>query len=131
MLIMVTVSVLSVFRAVFSSIFSIVNFSSLTSAFSAGVAGQVVATARAADHIAGRSGDALGALIGVLAQYLLTLGFRFVTAVEGSVISSTRILLAALLGPLLLGEPSLGMLGLSGALLIFFSNVYLAWRKIS
>lgn len=68
-------------------------------------------------------------IVGVGGQYLITYGFRFVTAVEGSVISSTRILLAALLGPLLLSEPALSLVGWGGALLIFIANVGLALRK--
>lgn len=66
---------------------------------------------------------------GVLGQYLLTFGFLYVTAVEGSIISSTRILLAALLGPLLVADPQLGMSGWIGALLIFGANVALAVKK--
>jgi drug/metabolite transporter (DMT)-like permease len=42
----------------------------------------------------------LCSFFGICGQYLLTVGFRFITAVEGSIISSSRILLAALLGPL-------------------------------
>ena len=68
---------------------------------------------------------------GVLGQYFLTYGFRFVTAVEGSIISSTRILLAALLGSVLLADPPLTTLGWLGAFLIFFANVSLAIRKTS
>jgi len=66
---------------------------------------------------------------GVLGQYLMTYGFRFVTAVEGSVISSSRILLAALLGPLLAADPPLAFAGWCGAFLIFGANVALALRK--
>ncbi|PIE72626.1 MAG: EamA family transporter [Deltaproteobacteria bacterium] len=66
---------------------------------------------------------------GVLGQYLLTYGFFFVTAVEGSVISSSRILLAALLGPLLAAEPSLTLSGWLGAFFIFSANVGLAVRR--
>lgn len=66
---------------------------------------------------------------GVAGQFLITLGFRYVTAVEGSIISSTRILLAALLGPWLASEPSLTMSGWLGALLIFGANVVFAIRK--
>jgi len=66
---------------------------------------------------------------GIAGQFLITLGFRYVTAVEGGVISSTRILLAALLGPWLAAEPALGPLGWLGALLIFGANVVLAVRK--
>ena len=66
---------------------------------------------------------------GIVGQFLITLGFRYVTAVEGGVISSTRILLAALLGPWLAAEPFLGPSGWVGALLIFGANVVLAVRK--
>ena len=66
---------------------------------------------------------------GVLGQYLITFGFLYVTAVEGSIISSSRILLAALLGPVLVADPSLTVLGWCGALLIFSANALLALRK--
>ena len=66
---------------------------------------------------------------GIVGQFLITLGFRYVTAVEGSVISSTRILFAALLGPVLASEPLLEPLGWIGAVLLFGSNVVLAIRK--
>jgi drug/metabolite transporter (DMT)-like permease len=68
-------------------------------------------------------------LFGVGGQYLLTYGFRFVTAVEGSIITSTRILLAALLGPLVVADPWLTPSGWIGALLLFTANVALALRK--
>ena len=51
------------------------------------------------------------------------------TAVEGGIISSTRILLAALLGSFLVSEPALTVAGWLGALLIFGANVVLAARK--
>ena len=66
---------------------------------------------------------------GVLGQYLITYGFLYVTAVEGSIISSSRILLAALLGPILVAGPSLTISGWCGALLIFSANTALALRK--
>ena len=65
---------------------------------------------------------------GVLGQYLLTYGFLYVTAVNGSIISSSRILLAALLGPLLVADPQLTIGGWCGALLIFTANAVLALR---
>lgn len=68
-------------------------------------------------------------LPGVIGQYLLTYGFRFVTAVEGSIISSSRILIAALLGPIIIGEAMISTIGWFGALCIFISNVGLALRK--
>lgn len=66
---------------------------------------------------------------GVLGQYLLTYGFLFVTAVEGSILSSSRILMAALLGPLLVADPVLTVTGWFGAFLIFSANASLALRK--
>lgn len=72
---------------------------------------------------------ALCSLFGVGGQYLLTYGFRFVTAVEGSIITSTRILLAALLGPFVVADPWLTPSGWVGALLLFAANVILALHK--
>lgn len=66
---------------------------------------------------------------GVLGQYLITYGFLYVTAVEGSIISSGRILLAALLGPILAADPALTLTGWCGAVLIFAANVALALRR--
>jgi len=66
---------------------------------------------------------------GVLGQYLLTYGFLFVTVVEGSIISSSRILLAAILGPLIVSDPPLAVSGWIGALLIFGADSALAWRR--
>ena len=66
---------------------------------------------------------------GICGQYLLTLGFRYVTAVEGGIISSTRILLAAILGPYIAMDPPLSLSGWIGAILIFGANIYLAIRK--
>ncbi|WP_228721458.1 DMT family transporter [Desulfosediminicola ganghwensis] len=71
----------------------------------------------------------LCSLAGVLGQYLLTYGFLFVTAVEGSIVSSSRVLIAAVMGPLLVGDPSLTGAGWLGALLIFGSNSLVALRK--
>lgn len=66
---------------------------------------------------------------GVLGQYLLTFGFRFVTALEGSIISSSRILFAAFLGPLVAADSALSWTGWVGAVLIFVANVGLAFHK--
>jgi drug/metabolite transporter (DMT)-like permease len=68
-------------------------------------------------------------LFGVGGQYLLTYGFRFVTAVEGSIITSSRILLAAILGPVIVADPALTVSGWIGAVLIFAANVVLATRR--
>ncbi|MCG8529922.1 MAG: DMT family transporter, partial [Desulfovibrionales bacterium] len=45
--------------------------------------------------------------IAIVGQYLLTMGFSHVTAIEGGIISSTRILLAAILGPFIALDPAL------------------------
>ncbi|MCF8044223.1 MAG: DMT family transporter [Desulfarculaceae bacterium] len=66
----------------------------------------------------------------VAGQYFITLGFKFVTSVEGGIISSTRILLAAVLGPYLTSDPALSAAGWAGAFLIFAGNVYLTLRKV-
>ena len=66
--------------------------------------------------------------LSILGQVTITFGFRFVTAVEGSIISSSRILMAALLGPVIAAEPILTLTGWVGAILIFGGNVYLALR---
>ncbi len=69
------------------------------------------------------------ASLGICGQYLLTIGFRYVTAVEGAIISSSRILMAALLSPFLVGDPPLTLYGWAGAILIFGANLWLAFRK--
>jgi drug/metabolite transporter (DMT)-like permease len=71
----------------------------------------------------------LCAASGVAGQFLLTIGFRHVTAVDGSIISSMRILLAALLGPFVVGELPLNAAGWVGALLLFGANAVLAVRR--
>lgn len=67
--------------------------------------------------------------IAITGQYLLTIGFKYVTAIEGGIISSTRILLAAILGPFIAMDPSLSLSGWAGAFLIFAGNVFLTMRK--
>jgi drug/metabolite transporter (DMT)-like permease len=67
--------------------------------------------------------------VAIAGQYLLTVGFKYVSALEGGIISSTRILLAAMLGPFIAMDPSLSLSGWIGAFLIFVANVYLAARK--
>ncbi len=69
------------------------------------------------------------ALFSITGQYLITIGFKYVTAIEGGIISSTRILLAAILGPFIVFDPALSFFGWIGALLIFGGNIYLTLRK--
>jgi drug/metabolite transporter (DMT)-like permease len=68
-------------------------------------------------------------LFGTAGQYLLTLGFKYVTAVEGSIISSSRILMASVFGPWVAMDPPLSIAGWIGALMLFLANVVLAVRK--
>ena len=70
----------------------------------------------------------LCAAAGIAGQFLITIGFRYITAVEGSIISSMRILLAALLGPVMTGEGPLSATGWIGAVLLFGVNAALAVR---
>ena len=67
-------------------------------------------------------------ICGVAGQFLITVGFRFITAVEGGIISSMRIFIAALLGPFIVGEAPLNTAGWIGALLLFAANAILAVR---
>ena len=69
------------------------------------------------------------AAMGIAGQYLITLGFRYVSAVEGSIISSTRILIASLLGPLITADPALALTGWLGGFLILGANIYFILRK--
>lgn len=65
----------------------------------------------------------------IIGQYCITFGYRYVTAVEGGIISSSRILLAATMGPFIAADPFLDIRGWLGAGLIFMVNAALAWRK--
>jgi drug/metabolite transporter (DMT)-like permease len=73
----------------------------------------------------------LGATMAITGQYLLTMGFRYVTPVKGGVLSSTRILIAAFLGPYITSDPSLKLSGWLGAILILGTNLYFILRKSS
>jgi drug/metabolite transporter (DMT)-like permease len=73
----------------------------------------------------------LCASMGVMGQYLITLGFRYVSPVKGGIISLFRILLAAMLGPYITSDPMLTFSGWIGALLIFGTNIYFIVRKSS
>jgi drug/metabolite transporter (DMT)-like permease len=67
--------------------------------------------------------------LGVIGQYFLTLGYRHVTAMQGGVLSLSRILYAALLGRFLTSDPPLALSGWIGALLILGANLYFIVRK--
>ncbi len=67
--------------------------------------------------------------LAIIGQYCITFGYRYVTAVEGGIIASSRILLAAALGPFIAGDPWLTSWGWLGAAIIFSVNAFLAWRK--
>lgn len=65
----------------------------------------------------------------IAGQYCITFGYRYVTAVEGGIISSSRILLAAVLGPFIAADPALLLKGWFGAAIIMGVNILLAVRK--
>lgn len=71
----------------------------------------------------------LSSCFAIVGQYCITFGYRYVTAVEGGIISSSRILLAATLGPFIAADPYMDLRGWLGAGLIFMVNAALAWRK--
>lgn len=73
----------------------------------------------------------LGATMAIAGQYLLTMGFRYVTPVKGGVLSSTRILIAAFLGPYITSDPPLRLSGWIGTVLILGTNLYFIVRKSS
>ncbi len=67
--------------------------------------------------------------LAIIGQYCITFGYRYITAVEGGIIASSRILVAATLGPYIAGDPWLTLWGWMGAAIIFSVNAFLAWRK--
>lgn len=67
----------------------------------------------------------LSGLSGVFGQAALTYGFRFVSAVEGSILSSTRLIFAVMIGYVFL-QKEVTMYNLSGAFLIMAANFILA-----
>lgn len=70
-----------------------------------------------------------GATSAITGQYLLTMGFKYVTAVKGGILSSFRILVSAVLGPLITSDPALTISGWIGALIILGTNIYFISRK--
>ena len=64
-----------------------------------------------------------------MAQLLLTYGARFVSAVESGILSSSRIIIAVILGPLIAYEAPMSTRGIIGALMVFGANVFLAYKK--
>lgn len=68
------------------------------------------------------------ASFGLLGQWAITYGFRYVTAVHGSILSATRILIALFLGWFFWRQP-FHWANFAGALLIFFANILLAFKN--
>lgn len=67
-----------------------------------------------------------GGILGVLGQVMLTTGYRHISAAGGAIVSSSRILLAAILGIALFAE-SLTLSLVAGGLLILAALVGAAW----
>ena len=70
-----------------------------------------------------------GAAFAIAGQYLLTMGFRYVSAVKGGILSSSRIVLSAFLGPYITSDPHLTLSGWLGATIILGTNIYFISRK--
>lgn len=70
----------------------------------------------------------MSALCGIIGQFGLTFGFRYVSAIEGSVLSSSRIIISVM-ATSLLGFQGLTVQALFGAVLIFIANI-LAVKRI-
>ncbi len=71
----------------------------------------------------------LTAVMGVLGQLFLTYGYRFVNAMEGSIISSSRIIIALLVGGIIL-EEQVGFWLIVGAIFIFISHLVEAAKAV-
>lgn len=67
-------------------------------------------------------------LCGVAGQWVFTYGFAYVSAVEGSILSSTRILIALAFGVVWFHE-SFTAAAAIGAVLVLFSNIALALQR--
>ena len=65
---------------------------------------------------------ALCSICGVAAQYFLTHGYRFISAVGGSIVSASRVYIASLLGVIFFSDP-VNMVLFIGTLLIVSSNI--------
>jgi len=75
----------------------------------------------------------ISGVFGVLGQIFFTMGYRYVDAATGALVSTSRIVISALLGVILLGEPLnlnivLGMLLIGGSL-VGLSGFFDRYRK--
>jgi len=70
----------------------------------------------------------LSGVSGILGQVALTYGFKFVTAVHGSILSASRLLFAVLIGWLFF-RYEVNLYSVSGATVIFIANIMLVIRK--
>lgn len=67
----------------------------------------------------------LCSLCGVAAQYFLTHGYKFISAVGGSIVSASRVYIASLLGVIFFNDP-VNLMLFAGTLLIVGSNILTA-----
>lgn len=67
----------------------------------------------------------ISGVVGLTGQVLLTYGFRLVSAVEGSILSSSRILIALVISMLFM-HSELSYIAIAGALLLFIANAIIA-----
>ena len=64
-------------------------------------------------------------LSGVAAQYFLTHGYRYISAVGGSIVSASRVYMASILGVVFFNDP-VNMVLFAGTVLIVSSNVFVS-----
>ncbi|MBE9535606.1 MAG: EamA family transporter, partial [Proteobacteria bacterium] len=64
-------------------------------------------------------------LSGVAAQYFLTHGYRYISAVGGSIVSASRVYMASILGIIFFNDP-VNMVLFAGTVLIVSSNVFVS-----
>ena len=69
---------------------------------------------------------AFATIAGILGQFALTLGYGYVSAAQGSVLGTTRILIAACLGSFITNDAALHISGLLGATIVFAVNYLIA-----
>ena len=70
----------------------------------------------------------LSGVTGILGQVFLTYGFKYVTAVFGSILSSARLIFAVLIGWIFF-QSEINLYSISGALFIFLANLALVYKK--
>ncbi|MDH4200554.1 MAG: DMT family transporter [Spirochaetia bacterium] len=70
----------------------------------------------------------LSGITGILGQAALTYGFKFVTAVQGSILSAARLVFAVVIGWIFF-QTEITVYSISGALFILLANIILSFKR--